>query len=206
MKQIDVLAKLKALGVPAFRTHDVVAYLKITVTHASHSLSRLAAAGHVVRLAQGRWGFAEKIQPFDLPGILTDPFPSYISLQSALYHYGMISQIPSTVYAISLARTRLFKSPLGNVSVHHVQPAFFFGYDNLGNSSTLIASPEKALLDICYLTPAKTGLFRSLPELELPKDFDVEKARAMIERVPFVRRRSLVRTRFESLVSKLSES
>ena len=34
-----------------------------------------------------------------------------------------------------------------------------------------IASPEKALLDALYLRPARSRLFRALPELELPRTF-----------------------------------
>lgn len=53
---------------------------------------------------------------------LTGPFPSYVSPQTALFYHEMISQIPHIIYAVSLARTRQYKTPLGNVSIHHLQP------------------------------------------------------------------------------------
>ena len=35
-------------------------------------------------------------------------------------------------YAVTLARTRRYTTPLGTVSLHHVRPAFFFGYEDVG--------------------------------------------------------------------------
>ncbi|MFO7695137.1 MAG: hypothetical protein R6V57_18790, partial [Vicinamibacterales bacterium] len=51
-------------------------------------------------------------------------------------------------------------------SVHHVAPSFFFGYEDIGQTGVLMASPEKALVDFLYLAPARSMLFRALPELE----------------------------------------
>jgi hypothetical protein len=72
-------------------------------------------------------------------------------------------------YAVSLARTRRFTTPLGTVSVHHVQPAFFFSFEDAGRSGSRLAKLEKALIEFVYLTPARSKLFRALPELEWPK-------------------------------------
>jgi hypothetical protein len=135
-----------------------------------------------------------------LPGYLTAPFPAYVSLQSALYRHGMISQIPSVTYAVSVARTRTFDTPLGTVSVHHLDPAFFFGFETVGEGRGAMATPEKALLDALYLGPAKTRLFCALPELEWPRGFSVRRAREMIGRIGSARRRGMVRARFEALL------
>jgi predicted transcriptional regulator of viral defense system len=51
---------------------------------------------------------------------LTAPFPAYVSLQSALYLHGMVSQVPAVTYAVMLARARRFVTPLGTVAI---QPA-----------------------------------------------------------------------------------
>jgi len=45
---------------------------------------------------------------------LTAPFPAYVSLQSALYLHGMISQVPALTYAVTLARSRRLATPLGS--------------------------------------------------------------------------------------------
>lgn len=203
MRLVDVHARLLKMGVPVFQTSDAGAYLGVGSAHASQLLGRLAESGHLTSLGRGRWGFAVRIDPFALPGYLTAPYPSYVSLQSALRHYGMISQVPSVLYAVSVARTRIYATALGTVSVHHVDPSFFFGHRRVGDGSGRIATPEKALVDLLYLSPARTRLFRALPELELPRDFKAAEARRIIGRIRSIRRRNHVSRRFGELLKNL---
>ena len=180
------------------RTADVMAVLNIRKDHASQVLSRLDKSGHLVRLKRGLWAFADKLDPMTLVEPLTAPFPTYVSLQSALYYHGMISQMPVTTYCVSIARTRTYATPVGSFSIHHVSVDFFAGYEECGGKSVKMATPEKALVDFLYLSSAKTRLFSALPELELPKKFSRRKARAFIKRVRSERRRSMLEKRFEA--------
>jgi len=164
-------------------------------------LARLAASGQVVRLRRGVWSLPGRVDPLALSEYLASPFPAYVSLQSALYLHGMISQMPAVTYAVSLARTRRFTTPLGTVSVHHVQPAFYFGFEDAGRSGGRLATPEKALIDFLYLTPARSNLFRALPELEWPKRFGVSAARSIVKRIDPPRRRTLVARKLEKLLA-----
>ncbi len=122
-------------------------------------------------------------------------------MQSALYFHGMISQIPEITYSVSPARTRIFETPLGTFSIHHVAPSFFFGYEAVGKFGIKMAAPEKALLDFLYMSPAKSKLFCSLPELELPRKFSVGRMRRMIKRIGSAGRRTLVEKQFQELMS-----
>ena len=200
MKLIEVHAKLKKLEEPVVRTADVMAYLNVKKDHASRLLSRLSNTGHIARVKRGLWAFPERLDPLLLPEYLTAPFPSYISLQSALHYHGMISQIPAITYSVSPARTRVYKTPLGTFSIHHVTPSFFSGYETVGKSGIKIATPEKALVDFFYMGPAKSGLFRSLPELELPAKFSRREARRFIGRIESSQRRTRVAKRFREIV------
>lgn len=206
MRLTEVHARLIKLGAPVLRTADVMTYLNIKKAHASRLLERLKDSSHIVRIKRGLWVFPERIDPLALPEYLTAPFPNYISLQSALYYHGMVSQIPTITYSVSLARTQVFKTPLGIFSVHHVAPSFFFGYEMVGKSGIKMATPEKALLDFLYMSPAKSTLFRSLPELELPRKFNVRGALKMIRRISFAGRRTLVERRFQELMTKFKKS
>ena len=200
MRLLDALSTLQRLDEPILETADAAACLGMSRAHASKIMARLAESGQLLALRQGLWGFHGRVEALLLPERLTAPQPAYVSLQSALYHHGMISQMPAVVYAVSLARTRRYATPVGAVSVHHVSPAFFFGYDTTGNRGIRIAVPEKALLDVFYLAPARTGLFHSLPEVERIKGFNMKEARRMIARIPSSRRRAMVESRFDQWV------
>ncbi len=199
MTLVAALSVLASMLSPVFETSDAAARLGLTNAHASTILARLAAAHHIVRLRRGVWAFADRVDPLALPEHLTSPLPSYVSLQSALYLHGLISQVPAITYAVSLARTRRFATPLGTVSIHHVTPSFFFGFDEAGRGGRL-ATAEKALVDLLYLRPARSKLFRALPELELPRRFRLSAARAIVGRIEFVRRRTAVSRALERLV------
>lgn len=203
MRLLDALSALRAMNAPVFETRDAAARLGLAPAHASTVLARLAASGQIVRLRRGAWAFPDRVDPLALPEYVTFPFPSYVSLQSALYLHGMISQVPALTYAVSLARTSRVTTPLGAISIHHVDAAFFFGFEPAGEGGRL-ATPEKALVDFLYLRPARSGLFRALPELELPPRFSARAARAILRRIPFERRRALVSAALERVLRPAS--
>lgn len=203
MKLIDAYSKLTEIEQPVIETQDAAHYLKINVVHASKILSRLCDAKLMINLARSCWAFKD-VDPLIIPQYITAPNLSYISLQTALYYHGMVSQIPQIIYAVSLARTRKYKTTLATISIHHIDPTFFFGYEMHEKSGVLLATPEKALLDVFYLSPAKTYLFRSLPEVELPKGFKIGKAREMIKQISSASRRTLVEKRFADLLEKIA--
>lgn len=206
MKLVDVHTQLLEMKGAVFQTSDAAACLNIDNAHASKLLARLASAGHLVHLGRGLWVFKDMVEPLALPEYLTSPFPSYVSLQSALYYHDMISQIPAIIYAVSIGRTKRYETPLGVVSIHHVHPSFFFGFESIGKGITKIATPEKALIDFFYLSPTKSNLFRALPELELPRNFTIKKAHNVISRIRSARRKNLVKRRFQEHISKFSEA
>ena len=202
MRLIDAYAALKKLELPAFSTNDGAAALGVSRAHASKIMARLGAAGQLVRLTRGLWGFPERIDPFRLPQILTAPLPGYLSLQTALYRHGMIEQIPERIYAVSLARSRVFTTPLGVASIHHVAAGFFTGFETEGKGGLCVATPEKALVDLAYFGPARSRLFAALPELELPRRFNVTAARRFLALIAGARRRTFAARRLETLVRR----
>lgn len=65
-----------------------------------------------------------------------------------------------------------------------------------------MATPEKALLDVFYLSSARSFLFSALPELEIPRSFKSKKAFKMIEKIPSPRMRTLVREKFQECLRR----
>lgn len=199
MRLIDAYQKLEQLNDAAIQTRDAAGVLQINIAHASKLLERLTQAGLMIFIKKGLWGFPKRINSLLLPRYCAAPFASYVSLQTALYQHDMIMQVPAVTYAVSLARTKHYVTAMGEVSLHHIDPSFFFDYDVNPKTGIALATPEKALLDFLYLSSAKSLLFGTLPELELPKTFSHKKAKELIERIPSPQRRTLVRNRFDEL-------
>lgn len=193
------LGRLLRMGKPALTTQDAALHLRMSVPAASRALARLAAAGLVLRVRRGLWSLDREIDPLRLPEHLTAPFPAYVSLQSALYLHGMLSQIPQVVYVASLAPTRTVRTSLGVYSVHRLAPRFFGGFETT-EGGVRLARPEKALLDVLYLTPARSRLFARLPEIEIPATFDRDEARRWVRRIPKGPRRTAVERRLDALL------
>ena len=199
MNLAQALAKIHSTGLPVLRLGDVAACLDVSTSNAAAIMLRLARAGHVERIKRGVWVLAGNVDPLVLVPYLTAPFPCYISLHTALYYHGMISQVPEMTYCVSLARTRVYRSPLVDVSVHHIPPGMFFGYEETKDGAVRMAAPEKALVDFLYLGQGKSRLFAALPELSLPASFSRRRARTMTARIRYHRRRAYVQKRLEAL-------
>jgi len=90
--------------------------------------------------------------------------PSYISLESALNHYGILAQFPYTITSITIKKPKKFS--IGNQEYEYTQikPQLYWGFEK--RAGWLIAVPEKALLDIIYLS-AKGMRRISFDELDL---------------------------------------
>jgi predicted transcriptional regulator of viral defense system len=109
--------------------------------------------------------------------------PSYISLETALSHYGFIPEGVFKFTAVSTLKTQRFETPIGFFSYQNVKPSLFFGYNLLSFNgyNYKIADPQKCLLDFLYLHPyIKTeGHFYELRlniyEIKKQIDFDLLK-------------------------------
>jgi predicted transcriptional regulator of viral defense system len=82
--------------------------------------------------------------------------PSYISLQTALSHHGLIPESVYAVTAVSTRRTYSFDTPIGRFSYRTLNPRLFFGY-SIGPGLVRMATLEKTVLDFLYLNPSMSG-------------------------------------------------
>ena len=199
MHQTQALAKLRSQYVAAFTTRDAATLLSVSVNAASKLLERLGTVDLVTKIMRGRWVIPDKFNRLCLPELVAGQ-PTYVSLQSALSYHGMIDQISSAVYGITCGRGGTFKTPLGKVSLHHVNPNFFCGYVTPTEIGWLkIATPEKALVDLLYLRMTSLGDFKGLPEVEWPKNFKWGVAQRYARLTPSNARRALILTSLEKL-------
>ncbi|HEY6002578.1 MAG TPA: type IV toxin-antitoxin system AbiEi family antitoxin domain-containing protein [Anaeromyxobacter sp.] len=202
MNASEAIGRLRSLHIPAATTADAAAVLGLSIEAASHTLRRLASSGLVTRVRRGLWALSDGPDPLALAEYVTAPYPSYVSLQTALYRRGMVTQIPSMIYLVSLARSDRIETNVGTYSVHHIRPELFGGFEHDPASGTKLALPEKALFDFLYLSPTRGRLFAALPELELPRGFRRSEVRAWTDRIPSPRSRSIVRRKLDALLAR----
>ncbi|MGD2245669.1 MAG: hypothetical protein PVI11_03890 [Candidatus Aminicenantes bacterium] len=122
-------------------------------------LSRWVKSGKLIQIRRGLYALSEhysKIQPHPFYIANRIQRASYVSLQSALKYYGLIPEYVPAVTSVTTGRPHILEIPLGDFIFRHIKKESFFEYkliDVENNQSAFIASPEKSLLDLLYLTP-----------------------------------------------------
>jgi hypothetical protein len=106
--------------------------------------------------------------------------------------------VEQLVFSAELFRRLSSRRDVGPRGLLFTDPEFFGGAKRDPASGVRLASPEKALVDVLYLEPARSRLFASLPELELPSGFDWRGARGWVAHIPSQRTRGLVRRRLDT--------
>ena len=197
MNQMEALQKIRGLGVASFETRDASALLKVSPANASVLLGRLAGRGLIRRLMRGRWAIGEQATAL-LAEQVAAPSPAYVSLQSALFRHGVIEQVPAMLYAITLGRARRVRTAHGTVSLHRIPPELFGGFE-LAEDGAKVATIEKALFDLIYLSPTRSRLFVKLPETEIPSSFRWSEANRWTKLIVGKSRRTFVENKLAEL-------
>lgn len=122
-------------------------------------LQRWQKSGLLKRIAKGKYMPADRgLNEFEIANLLM--LPSYVSFESALSFYGILSQFPYMITSATTAKSRSFEVDNRDFEFSHISPAMFWGYDLV--NSALMAGPEKAMIDTVYL--ASKGLRKINPE------------------------------------------
>ncbi|MBU1006720.1 MAG: hypothetical protein KKH08_03910 [Candidatus Omnitrophica bacterium] len=113
--------------------------------------------GYITKIIKGYYIFSdidlnEKIL-FEIANRIYSP--SYVSLQTALAHYGLIPESAYGVSSVSTLKTYRFETGKAVFTYRSLSPRLFFGYKIESNEKGCfkIAFPEKAILDYFYLNP-----------------------------------------------------
>ena len=148
MNDIKLIQTLKGFNKSYFGIFDLEKILGLKKNSLYVTLNRLVKSGALIRLKRGVY------QPeFKEPELEKTAgelyYPSYLSFESALSRYGILSQIP---YALIFATTKKSKKIylMGTeIEYRQLKKDYFFGY--ILNNGVYIAEPEKALLDQLYM-------------------------------------------------------
>lgn len=146
--KIKLLQTLRDLNKSYFTVADLEKVLGLSRNSLYVLLNRLVKNGVLNRLKRGV--YQPEFQSLKLEKVANELYyPSYLSFESALSRYGILSQIP---YVLTFATPRAPKKLTlagREVEYRQLKDNYFFGY-TLENG-IYIAEPEKAILDQLYM-------------------------------------------------------
>lgn len=151
MKLINIQNRLAKLGVRIFTTAEFCRYTGMSAAASRKFLLRYSTLGLFWQIRRGLYAIRD--DPVHLWAIANRLYhPSYISLETALSHYGLI---PETIYSITSVTpriTREFEACDRLFLFHKVKQRAYTGYcpTVLEGQTVLVAEPEKALADYLY--------------------------------------------------------
>ena len=156
LNRIKIEEKLKSLGVFIFTPREFRDIMGVSYKTASVFISRNVRSGLFIKL-RNNYYLLKDSNP-SLYFIANRLYqPSYVSLEKALAHYGVIPETVYTVTSVTTKPTREFDTPKGIFSYQKIQQNAFTGYSpiSLEGVVTLFAEPEKALADYLYFVDLK---------------------------------------------------
>ena len=144
-------------------------------------ITRLLAGEVIVRVKKGLYCFGEPFrrEPLSREYLANLIYgPSYVSLEYALSHHGLIPERVETITSITTRRSRDFDTPFGTFTYRMLKgPRYAVGaiLETAGKTSFLVASPEKALADKVWTDKRFSGLRLSDYDAYLSDDLRIDR-------------------------------
>lgn len=148
MNNIEFLKKLKSFDKTYFTVADLEKILGLGRDSLYVTLNRLVRTGVLIKLRRGV--YQPEFQIASLEKVANELYyPSYLSFESALSVYGILSQIPYTLMFATVKRSKKLTLAGREVEYRQLKKDYFFGY--MLKNGIYIAEPEKAVLDQLYM-------------------------------------------------------
>ena len=163
MKTLNFIKKLQNFSRDYFTIADLEKITGLARPSLRVALSRFTKQGVLVRLKRGI--YALESSSLKIEKIANQLYyPSYLSFESALSYYGILSQIPYTQTFATTKPPKRFTLGETEIEFRQLKKELFFGYTL--KDSIYIAEPEKALLDQLYMTSRGKAML-TVEELDL---------------------------------------
>jgi len=143
---------------PVF-TSSLLKVAGIKTSQIELQLVRWVKSGRLLKLRRGVYALGKpyrKIEPH--PFLIANRLQrgSYVSFQSALAYYDLIPEHVPVVTSATTGRSETVKTPVGSFIFRHLKAGMFSGFRQVkivDRQQAVIATSEKALVDLLYATP-----------------------------------------------------
>jgi len=156
LNRLKVEKKLKTIGMTVFTPVEFGGIFNVSANTASMFISRNLASGLFIKLRNNYYILEDSDTPlFFIANKLYQP--SYVSLEKALFYYGIIPEFVYSITSVTTKATRDFNTGLGNFSYQKIKQEAFTGYKltSVEGQRVLLAEKEKALADYLYFVDLK---------------------------------------------------
>lgn len=149
MNSATFLGKLQELQKPVFTSNDIQRLTGFNKAYLKVYLFRLKQRQLLREVEKGKYSLS--LHPFIIASNVV--FPSYISLLSAYFYYGLTTQIPKIVQVISPYSKKELKLEDYKVQFIKIPLHRMFGYakEKFMGKYIFVAEKEKAIIDSLYL-------------------------------------------------------
>ena len=181
MTAIEIARTIEASGLRLLTLREFKRLLDIAEENTAYKTAeRLVKQGLLRRLKKGLYCFAfAKPSTLEIANALYAP--SYVSLESALNFYGILSQFPYPITSVTPRKTERIEADGKEFEYVHLAPKYFFGFTKI--EAVLIAQPEKALVDELYMV-SKGIREVVIEELDLSR-LDKGRLQAYVQQIPY---------------------
>ena len=184
------LKKLRAIDKLYYTITDILALSAYSKESIYVILNRLVKQGELIRLTSGIYVLPERYGEIErIANALY--FPSYLSFETALAKYGVISQIPYTLMLATPLKTKNLQARDYEIEYRKIKNDLYFGYTT-NEDGTLIATPEKALFDIYYICSFGKMYF-DFKSID-PRRVKIKEVNSMIKKYLNANDRKLIKT------------
>ena len=119
---------------------------------------RLEQEGRIIRLKRGLFVRSADDGAVIIPFLIANHLygPSYVSMHTALRHYGLIPERVYLTQSMTIKHSRSFDTPIGRFSYYSCPTNYFpigIQQESQGVETYLVATPEKALCDLIIKSP-----------------------------------------------------
>ena len=152
---------LNQIGNTPFTT-SVLASLYAGTRQINDKARRLEQEGHIVRLKRGLYVRSDDDGASIIPMLIANHLygPSYVSMHTALRHYGLIPERVYETQSMTIKHSRSFDTPIGRFSYYSCPQNYFplgIRQESQDADTYLVASPEKALCDLIVKSSGLTA-------------------------------------------------
>ncbi len=172
-----------------FTTRDYANRSNLSISAATKKLTRFKENKLLTHVTKGVWANTSHpyFHPTSCVPCLLNKEQGYVSFLTALHFHGLLSQIPKTIQVATTGHSRTLDSTVARYEFIQVKPELM----QLGLiwSETqlpyLLATAEKALIDVLYIATRKNRRFVRLPELTLNTEaFNKKTFKQLFQQLP----------------------